>query len=260
MSKKIPARKRGLSELVTILLMIVVAAGALAIVGIIVYSSIDNAEQQVYRADPGVKIFVSPEHCTGGVIATVFQNGIRGNTPDKKITRVTQAYQISNDLDEKKWNADFTGDGRADKIIRRLTRDQITAISTANANQMHEQNAGVIVWNSSYTNNPLPAFMANAQAAMSGDYDSIVLLLTDVEDTSSQYFTISWGGTRTPANTIEPTEPNIRIQKLPGSPNKKYEYFGFRYAVKVNHRLNCWTIDRISDNPALVTTTTQGTT
>ena len=247
--------KRGISGIFVALALITIAAISVPVIWQITSRATDNAEQQLYQAESGVKIMASPELCSNGTIVAVLQNGIKGKDLNEQITTKVQAYQISNDIDERKWNADFTGDGRADKIIRRLTRDQETALRTASLPTLHHQNAGIVIWNTD-TDNTVHSFFNNSHDAAAGTYDSILFILTDIKDANSDgYFHISWGATNN-GGTPTATEPNMRIQKHPATTGNTYEYFGFRYAIKANHQKNCWTLERVTNEVVTASTTT----
>ena len=235
-------RKRGLSGLVSVLALMSLAAIVTGTIWYLNSRATDSTTEQINNSDRGMAILTDPSICTDGVRVAVIQYPIKGDGTAP--TRVREAYQISANIDERFWNADFTGDGRADKVIERLTPDKESAIRAGRGWELHHQNAGFVVM----SNGEKQRFSFNSDAE-NGTYDTILLLMFNTNDASEPEFHLAFSSSPDPSpfgdNTRIPTEPSMSIAKSSPNSAASSENFAYRYEISLNRDLACWTINRI---------------
>lgn len=233
-------RKRGLSTLVSILALMSLAIIVTGTIWYLNSRTTDSATEQLNDSDRDVAILTDPSICTDGVRVAVIQYPIKGTGTGPP--RVREAYQISVDIDERFWNADFTGDGVADKIVERVSTDKEAAIRAGRGWELHHQNAGFVV-------------MGNAEAtryafnddAENGTYDTILMLMFNTNDANEPNFHLAFSSIPDPnlSNARIPKEPSMSIPKEMPNSSVRSENFAYRYEISLNRDMACWTINRI---------------
>ena len=235
-------QKRGLSGLVAILALLSLAAIVTGTIWYLNSRATNSASEQINASDRGIAILTDPSICTDGVRVAIIQYPIKGDGTG--LPRVREAYQISADIDERFWNADFTGDGASDKIIERVSPDKEAAIRAGRGWELHHQNAGFVV----IANAERQRYAFNNDAE-NGTYDTILMLMFNTNDADKSNFHLAFSSTADPSpmgdNTRIPKEPSISIAKEIPNSSARSENFAYRYEISLNRDMACWTITRI---------------
>ena len=237
-------RKRGLSNLLIYLSAAVMAVVAVAVIISVVSNSQDNTQESIaqQRGVDGVAILASPDNCIGGVEAASIQALVsRGGSSGTQGYRYTHLYQISKDLNETEWEADFNGDGDTEDIIKRLPIGEVTGTNDTNfASMLRRVTGGLIIKGGAdfirQTDTNLFINGADAESlVLLGFYGSESLI-----SSSNDRIVLSYDFNALPNDVNSPGRINTSIPIPQGHGYSSFPDISFKAAVFVNPDRSCW--------------------
>ena len=245
-------RKRGVSNLLIYLAGAVMAIVAVAVIISVVSNSQDNTQESItqQKGVDGIARLASPDNCPGGIEAASIQNLIsRGGSKGTQGYRYTHLYQISKDLNEAEWEADFTGDGDINDIVKGLPIEEVARNTDSNfASMLRRVTGGIVIKGGA-------DFIRQADTNLfinGADAESLVLLgfygSESLVSSSTDRIVLSYDFNALPNNVNSPGRINTSIPIPQGHGYSSFPDISFKAAVFVNPNRSCWYLKYTGDS------------
>ena len=220
------------------------AAVSVAVIISVTSNSQDNTQETITQQGgvDGVSSLSDVSNCTGGVEAATVQSLIsRGGASGTQGYRYTHLYQISKDLNETEWEADFTGDGDTEDIVKRLPIGEVSsATDTVFASMLRRFTGGLIIkGGADFIRQTDTNLFVNGS-----DSESLVLLgfygSESLASDSHDRIVLSYDFTALPNNMNSPGRINTSIPIPKGHSYSSFPNISFDFSIFVNPNKSCW--------------------